>query len=332
MRKSAAPPLRLGLGDKPASRPTVARAAWLSALASLVVIGSALAWIALPDPAIAAAGFAAAALVSAWWLVRKRGRAAKRELVSDARGLFLCESGRPERPIVLYCRPFGITLFASRTRDRLALALTTALEVTYIGAVIHDEERGALGARIAAASTVPDDEALLDAMGTDGRPLLVTARALDELCGHLCEMDARALGRCLLSDARGVPIVLDGTELFVGKKAFDLAAPLEWRGSLFRESFGSPSGGDDSARDAPPSGGVIVYHATWIRQGPSETVLVSLWRPLATDRQPRAGSTPPSDVRVGIDRASMVRLQAALDRAPRARSEPPRVKSSSARR
>jgi hypothetical protein len=47
----------------------------------------------------------------------------------------------------------------------------------------------------------------------------------------------------------------------VGDRVFDLAAPIEWRGIVFQEGLGQA---------------IAVYQGTWIRQGSSEIVLVSL--------------------------------------------------------
>jgi hypothetical protein len=90
-----------------------------------------------------------------------------------------------------------------------------------------------------------------------------------------------------------------------------------------------------------PSAGVMVYQATWVRQGMSESVLVSLLASLASLALPENAlqgevpevasavlrdlrlmqatpdAPPPAELRVGIERMYMLRLRAALDRAPR---------------
>jgi hypothetical protein len=138
-------------------------------------------------------------------------------------------------------------------------------------------------------------------------------------------------------------VVLDENELRLGRKAFDLRSPLEWRATLFQEPLAPVVGANDRDSSSFAAGkGVLVYQATWVRQGSSEAVLVSVLSSLphlAGSGMPPAGEAPeiasamlrdlrlmqasadvppPQELRVAIEHMYMPRLRAALDRAPRA--------------
>jgi hypothetical protein len=111
---------------------------------------------------------------------------------------------------------------------------------------------------------------------------------------------------------------------------------------LFQEPFGTVMTVNDREPSSTPPGGVMVYQATWVRQGMSEAVLVSLIPSVSSvsvPPSPPAGEVPevasavlrdlrlmqatpepppPTELRVAIERMFMLRLRAALDRAPRA--------------
>lgn len=221
---------------------------------------------------------------------------------------------------------FGWTLFSSRSRDRVVLAVTSRAGTLFVAAPFGGTERRAHAGFLARASVVDGDETL-DAVGPDGRALELRAGDLVELVDALGSLDASAADRILLSDGRGQPLVLDGASLRVGEHRFDLMAPIEWRAFLFQEPFG---------------GAVTVYQATWIRQGPSAVVLVALVpsilghptppessgipeldRALVRDLRlshASAGDPPPQDQRVAVDRLFVLPMRAALDGAPRASS------------
>ncbi len=239
-------------------------------------------------------------------------------------------------------RPFGMTLLGNRARDRLVLAITNAHRAVYFAARVDPDERPAYRTLLSNALTVSDDDAVLDATASDGSPLELRPRELGQLVDILLRLEGEALDRCFLSDTRGAPVVLDGPELRVGRKSFDLRSPLEWRATLFQEPFGIVMPMSDRDSSPSPSAGVMVYQATWIRQGMSETVLVSLLASLSPVPNPLSlpigempevasavlrdlrlmqaapDAPPPMELRVGIERMFMLRLRAALDRAPRA--------------
>jgi hypothetical protein len=185
------------------------------------------------------------------------------------------------------------------------------------------EDAAAAHALIERTTTVGDE----DLRG--GREWALSAGDADRFVREVLRWAPGALDRVYLSDATGEPVVLDRTELRVGGRRIDLAAPLEWRASLFQE-LGAHA--------------VLVCQATWVRQADLEFVLVA---PLAADamqiREPdpalraagedsvvrRAlardvrlmqatiGEPPPRDLRRAIDRAFMLPLRQAFDRAPR---------------
>jgi hypothetical protein len=237
---------------------------------------------------------------------------------------------------------FGMTLLTDQVRHRLVLAVTATGRAVYLSARVNPEDRHAYRALLSSASTVSDDDAVLDALGPDGAPLELKLRDMATLIETLLQTDGMALDRCFLSDTHGAPVVLDNHELQIGRKGFDLRAPLEWRAMLFQEPFGAMTPVSDHEPSQTPPGGVMVYQATWVRQGVSEAVLVSLIPSVSSvsvPPNPPAGEVPevasavlrdlrlmqaspepppPRELRVGIERMFMLRLRAALDRAPRA--------------
>src|SRR5262252_1337386 len=290
--------------------------------------------------AIAAAALALA-FVSGRFFLRRSSQLHRRRLIIDRGGIaFESGSHRSDR-IVDFSQPFGLTLLGNGARDRVVLAVTTAERALYVGAQVEPDDRSAHRTLLSWACTVPDDDAVLDATGPDGASLTLPLADLDELIQTLLAVDRAALDRCYLSDARGAPVVLDEHELRLGRKAFDLRAPLEWRATLFQEAFAPilRTGDRDPAQSTGK--GILVYQATWVRQGSSEAVLVSVLSSLphfAGSTLPSAGeppeiasavmrdlrlmqasadAPPPDELRVAIEHMFMPRLRAALDRAPR---------------
>src|SRR5262249_52992690 len=182
--------------------------------------------------------------------------ASPRHLVVDEQGIVFEPSRGPGQQLLAFGRPFGITLFGNRARNRLAMAMTMNDRTVYFGARVLPEDRQGHRALLSWATTVSDDEAVLDAAGPDGQPLELRTRDVAALVDALLRADARALDRCFLSDTRGAPVVLDGNDLRVGRKGFDLGAPLEWRATLFQEPFGVLTGANDWDASAAPCGGV----------------------------------------------------------------------------
>jgi hypothetical protein len=340
-------PIRLmAFGTEPDPLPRTAqrKSRWwwvLAAAGGLVAGGLALAgrfWALGLSILLAALGV----LALRYLLARRGARVSGRHLCVNDQGIAFEPARGPSEQLLAFGRPFGVTLFGNRARDRLVMAVTTTDRAVYLGARIEHEQRPQHRSLLSSASTVSDDEAVLDATGPDGKPLEMSVSDLSALLQAILRADGSALERCFLSDTRGAPVVLDGNDLRIGRKGFDLGAPLEWRATLFQEPFGVLTGANDWDRHAAPCGGVMVYQATWIRQGFSEAVLVSLLASLTsassqagfpTGEMPDVQSAvlrdlrlmqaspeppPPRELRVGIERAYMLRLRAALDRAPRA--------------
>jgi hypothetical protein len=282
------------------------------------------------------------AFFSARLFLRRSSELPLRRLSIDASGVRFESAPQYHEGLLDFTRQFGMTLLGNRARDRLVLAVTTEQRAVYFGARVEPDERHDYRGLLSSASTVSDDDAVLDATGPDGISIELRLRDLSELVNMLLRADANAFDRCFLSDTHGAPVVLDGPELRIGRKGFDLRAPLEWRATLFQEPFGvlMPMSEYDAA--ATESGGVMVYQATWVRQGMSEAVLVSLLASLSSASTPQSlpvgempevasavlrdlrlmqaapDAPPPRELRVGIERMYMLRLRAALDRAPRA--------------
>jgi hypothetical protein len=261
--------------------------------------------------------------------VRAAAAEAPRGLSLSARALAFHSSTAPAIEVITLepFAPFGVTLLTTRSRDRLVCAITTAAGTFYVGAHCDAAERREHSAMLSRASVLSGDEVGLEAVAPDGLPLDLRMSELAALVRELSAIDPSCLDRLVLSDARGVPITLEAHELRVREARFDLAVPLEWRAIVFQEPFGQA---------------VTIYQGTWVRQGTSEVVLLSLLPSIAplgaqsasdgtgvpeldraTSRdlglmQASPEEPPPADQRVAIDRMFMLPLRAALSRAPRA--------------
>lgn len=261
--------------------------------------------------------------------------------IDEAGRLALVGAAGGAAPGIDLTRPFGVTWLADRDRTRAALAVTGEGGAVYLAASFGPAERRAYRELLGRAATLADEEPALDAVGPDGAALSFEPRTLARLDRELLRIDPSAEQRCLLSDTRGGPVQLDGDVLRVGAHAFDLSAPLEWRAMIFQEAIG-PVAPESSDRlpDARPGGLRMFYQGTWIRQEGHEAILVALvpslsgargasWSGEGTPEIERAvlrdlrlaraalEGPPPRDLRVGIERAYMLRLRVALDRAPR---------------
>lgn len=260
------------------------------------------------------------------------GRAARvpRVVRLDAERLAL-EAAQPQSLLDLEA-PFGVTLLASPRRDRLVAMLSSPAGTYYVGAPFDAAARRAFAPLLDRALTVAPDDAGLEAIGPDGEPLLLSPEDLAALVDALADLSPACLDRFVLTDARGASLTLDGRVLSVGDRAVDLTAPLEWKPIVFQETFGAA---------------VAVYQGTWVRQGGTELVLVSLLPSLGpppgaeldlatVDRavlrdlrlmQASPSDPPPAEQRVAIERLFMLPVRSALDRAPRASHQPDRAQA-----
>jgi hypothetical protein len=248
----------------------------------------------------------------------------------------ILQTGPRSEALIDVGHPIGVTLLANAARDRLLVAVTARERAAYFAATIDPVTRSTHRELLARANTVSDDE-VLGSPFNEGAPVELFSRDLLTLLEVLSARDARCFERCFLSDTRGRPVILDGSELSVGPHRFDLHAPLEWRATVFQEPFGTSVLGEND-RQPGSSGGVMVYQGTWLEQGTTQVVLVSLLASLTSATAPASQGTelasllardlrlmqaspeepPPRDVRVGIERVFTLRLRAAVDRAPRA--------------
>jgi hypothetical protein len=222
---------------------------------------------------------------------------------------------------------FGVTLLSNRRRDRLVAAITSDAGALLFATRVDADGRRAMGELLARSTVLGGDDHALDATSPDGASVYLDPDHFRELLSALGDRDGRCFERIVLSDQHGTPIVLEGSDLFVQGKHFDLRRPLEWRSILFQEPFGSA---------------VTLYQGTWIRQAGSELVLVSLLTPaffegtsssdleragvpeldvMATRDQRLLQATatdpPPIEQRVAMDGLFVVPLRAVLDQAPR---------------
>ncbi len=250
-------------------------------------------------------------------------------LLDDARLFFRTDQDEPQRVVSLR-EPFGLTLVKSPERDRIVAVWSSPDGLFYVGTSLDKPARRTLGTLFDRAFTVLGDDAALEAIGPDGQHLELSPSDFAELVLAVEEIDPACHRRLVLSDARGAPFRLDARELVAGERKFDLEAPLEWRPFVFQEALGQS---------------VTVYQGTSIRQGGSETVLVSLLpsfvpfevrdsgqfdRTMLRDlRLVQAGpeDPPPRDARVAIDRLFVLPVRSALDTAPRANRRSSRARA-----
>ncbi len=253
-----------------------------------------------------------------------------RGVVLDGSRLFFQPDAGAARLVASLRDPFGLTLVKSPERDRVVAVWSSLDGLFYVGTALERTGRRTFAALFDRAFTVLEDDAALQAIGPDGVPLDLSPEDFAALVLAVEEIDPASLERLVLSDARGAPFTLDGRELVVGERHFDLKAPLEWRPFVFKETFGQS---------------ITMYQGTSIRQGSSEAVLVSLLASTVPFELRDAGQydvtalrdlrlvqvaseePPPRDGRVAIDRLFVLPVRSALDTAPQAsrRSSPARA-------
>ncbi len=266
----------------------------------------------MPVAALRVGCLALAALVVVSWRVM-RGRpvhAAPGWIVADPTGIARHRADGDAR-LVVWAERFGLVVLSNESRTRGLLAITTREHTRYVPIRVADEADAAQARELfGRASVLADTDVALAPI--DREEALSAADAL-ALVATTRARDRGAVGRILLSDPRGVAVVLEGTELRAGDRVIDLTAPLEWRAFLFLESAG-------------PLGAVV--QATWVRQAGTEVVLVA---PQADTREPSPRGSrvpsipdapPPIELRMAIERLFMAPLRHALDRAPRASRAP----------
>jgi hypothetical protein len=326
--------------------------AWPASLlvAAPVALAAGLALWALGGPLLAGAALflvagALTAVGTRALLLRKRPAPALPEAPGPRRGLVLrgpelfFDDGRHLSSVTRLAGNFGVTLLSNRSRTRLTLVLTTPESAFYVGVQVDPGSRGQLRQHLARAFTVASDERALDAAAPDGAPLFLSAEALASLHEALLRLDPLCCDRVFLTDVKGELVALDGERLTVGLRALDLSHRLDWRGMLFRE---------------PGQAGLAVYQGTYVRQGATEIVFVSLMPALSAPGDPgdsepspeplieravlrdlallreTAEDPPPAERRVAIERVFMLPIRAALSahQSRRTSSNPPQIRPS----
>ncbi len=222
---------------------------------------------------------------------------------------------------------FGVQLFTNPRRDRLCVWVSTERETVVFGADLGARDRAALRSWLLRSSVLGDDDPTLSSAGPDGRPLRVRPHALVRALAWLEQRSPGCVGRIVVSDQRGRPLVLEEQRLTVGGRDVRLDEPLDWHAGLFREQLGE---------------GIGLYQGTWLSQGRTSFVLVAPLTStfvdaalggaaLSSERdldelarrdqsllRAKAELPPEPSHRVAIDASLVVPIRAALDRAPRA--------------
>jgi len=254
---------------------------------------------------------AALVVVAVVVLVRGGKKAGQRGVVEWAAGKLTRDIGGVRVELVDASEPFGVTVLANRRRTRLLLAFTRRSTTRFLSVHLDDADELVRKDLVALAATVPEGDAL-DVDGADVGLAPEDALALVRL---LEREHPKALSSLYLSTSRGDSLILEGHDLRLGERRFDLRSPLEWRPFVFHESSGAVT---------------TLYQATWVRQRGDELVFVA---PMPLDVIPRSAgaggrsseirilaqtseSPPARDLRVAIDRMFMLPLRRALDGAP----------------
>jgi hypothetical protein len=250
-------------------------------------------------------------------------RARGASIAIDARGIFRLGGDNETATIARWDEPFGLTLLANPSRTRAVFAFTSAerTRLVPIGGAESDSRW------LERAVTVTDAD-LDDALHGPSHGFL-SGRSGARLFTEVETRAAAAIDRLYLFDASGAKVVLEGDKLGAHDKVIDLAEPVEWRSFTFHEAgvmMSAPGGATEAAA-------VVVYQATWIRQGTTELVLVC---PIPADASSlglgRSSNHPPArENRVAVDRLFMLPLRKAVEGAPRiARAGAPPRRSSHA--
>jgi hypothetical protein len=296
--------MKLALGPRaPAPAARVATAVAVVLVAAAIALALLLPFAVWMRACVAVALVACAA--AAHHALSRRMHPPRGWLVLDAQAIRRVEPGK-EAKLVSVREPFGVTVLARADRSAFVLALTSPAATRFVPVRV-DRESELAEARllVGKATTAPESDLPVDEATS------LSATDADRLLGALSTRVPASLDRVYLFDADGNPVVLDRTELRVGTRRIDLAAPLEWRPFVFQESGAHVTS---------------LCQATWVRQGEAEVVLVS---PMAGDTrntkcapdarlmQAAPGEPPPRDQRRAIDRLFMLPLRKALDGAPR---------------
>jgi hypothetical protein len=252
--------------------------------------------VVVPVLVIRILALASSGIIACAALIARRASRPVASLVATRRGLYREDATRAT-VICEWSAPFGVSWLVGK--DAL-LAFTTAKEVrcvrvrlTGASADLIREIKRRAAPMTDATFEVMDEAASLDP--TD-------ALALVEHCDGRAP---RCEGRLLASGLRGERVTLDGTNLVVNEKAFDLASPIEWRSSMFHEAGGASA---------------MLFSALSVRQKGAEVVFVS---PAQGELRPPFDGPPARESRVAIDALLLSPIRKAVTRAPRIKRSAP---------
>jgi hypothetical protein len=260
--------------------------------------GLALVVIALVVPflVIRIVAFAASAILACAAFITRRAPRPVATLVATRRGLYREDSTKA----TVLCEwnvPFGVSWLIGK--DAL-LAFTTAKEVRCIRVRLGGAPTELV--REIKKRAAPMTDSTFEVMDEAASLEPADALALVDFCDSrapLCE------GRVLASGLRGERVTLDGTNLFVNDKEFDLASPIEWRSSMFHEAGGASA---------------MLFSALSVRQKGAEVVFVS---PAQGELRPPFDGPPARESRVAIDALLLSPIRKAVTRAPRIKRSAP---------
>jgi hypothetical protein len=244
-------------------------------------------------------------------------------LTADRSGILLVTEGAPPDRVFCFSPKFGFALLSTADRSRLVVALTNCGSSLFVGADVSPADGKRLSLLMSHAVTACREDLAMAMQSTRGPVMLVDTTALLRLIDLMTQMDAASFGRVMLTDNLGREVVLERDRLQTSRCTIRLDQPLEWRGLVFREGNGAMG---------------VEYQGTWVRQGKSEMVLVSLMagdvRQSIHEVEARTGgwpdamlrqdavlasgspaAPPPVEQRVAVDRLFMLPLRRALDSA-----------------
>ncbi len=252
------------------------------------------------------------------------------EVRIDGHGIMRIEAKKSVR-LARWGGPFGVTIFSNRACTRLLFAFTTPDSTRYLNVPILRRDTDTLRDLLANAIVLTDSDVCWSHQDSSAT---IDARDALDLYRVLMTRAPASFERVYMSTPQGAIVLLNGGILRVGTQMFDLTAPLEWQGLVFKDSGGGAS---------------LVYQGTRVRQAGTEVVLVSLlpdaaawlrpneaaWHEFIresgrTSEQPESSTRvndvrlmksvpvdpPPPEIRFAIDRLFVLPFRQALDRAP----------------
>ncbi|HNS95610.1 MAG TPA: hypothetical protein PKL73_01580 [Polyangiaceae bacterium] len=297
-----------------------------ASFALTLALGLASLWFARTSLIVATCVVAAAFLAALTNYVRKTRRFSKphASLTMSRSCIALERQGAPSEEVFSFLPQFGFVLLATADRSVWVVALTNRWQTFCVGSIVGPSDKWRFRKLISRAVTTCRSELTRAVQSSKSISMHVEAQSLIRLIEWAKTLDAASLGRILLTDGLGNDVVLEQDQVLTSRGIFRLDQPLDWRGLVFHQ-------GNDSL--------AVEYQGTWVRQGRSEMVLVSLrgddvrqsihdvaavssFRADGALKQDArlaasAASDPPAiEQRVAVDRLFMLPFRRALDTAP----------------